>query len=87
MKNEDRDSNEDNRGFFSDPKKRSHLLLWTKYAGMAFQLFATLVVAVLAGMGIDHLLGLEKPIFTALLIPIFLFGFLYKLYLDISQKK
>jgi len=86
VKNEDSDSS-DNKGFFSDPEKRSQLLLWTKYAGMAFQLFATLLVAVLAGMGIDHLLGLEKPIFTALLIPIFLFGFLYKLYLDISQNK
>jgi hypothetical protein len=84
VKNEESDDNR--RKFLLDREKRKQLIAWTQYAGMAFQLFGTLVIAALIGWGIDHLLGLEKPIFTALLIPFFLFGFLYKLYLDISRK-
>lgn len=69
----------------SGKKSSKKLIDAAKYSGLAFQLLAAIVVAVLLGSWIDKLLELEKPIFTALLIPVFLFGFIYKLYLDINK--
>ncbi|TVR76861.1 MAG: AtpZ/AtpI family protein [Saprospirales bacterium] len=69
-----------------DEERRKKLVSAVKYAGLAFQLFVTIVVAVLIGRWIDRMLELEKPIFTALLIPVFLFGFIYRLYLEINKE-
>lgn len=80
------DQKESNKESSLDREKRRKLVSALKYAGLAFQLFITIVVAVLIGRWIDRLLNLEKPIFTALLIPVFLFGYIYRLYLDINKE-
>jgi len=66
-------------------KPRKKLVVAARYFGLAFQLFVVLVIAAVLGNWIDSLLELERPIFTALLIPLFLIGFIYKLYLDLNK--
>lgn len=72
-----------------DEKRRSDhgkkLINYGKYTGLAFQLFATIAVSVILGLWLDSKLNFEKPIITALLIPIFLIGFIYKLYIELNK--
>ncbi|MDX1685386.1 MAG: AtpZ/AtpI family protein [Saprospiraceae bacterium] len=57
-----------------------------KYSGMAFELAAYLIVAVLIGGWLDDLLELEDPWMTILLLFLFLAGWFIRLYRDVSAR-
>ena len=57
------------------------------YAGMAFQIFATLGVAFFIGYKLDKYLKLSFPIFLLLMPLIAIFGVLYKVLRDTNKKK
>ncbi len=61
--------------------KRNDLL---KYMGMATQLFVLLFVLLWLGKKLDAYLKLEQPVFMLVFILVGLFGFLYKVYRDVS---
>jgi F0F1-type ATP synthase assembly protein I len=61
--------------------KRNDLL---KYMGMATQLFVLLFVLLWLGKKLDAYLNLEQPVFLLIFILVGLFGFLYKVYKDVS---
>lgn len=56
-----------------------------KYSGMAFELAAYLVIAVLLGGWLDDYFGLQDPWLTILLIFLFLTGWFIRLYRDVSS--
>ncbi len=74
-----------------DKKKKSfdtkRLAPAAKYLGIAFELFATVVVAALIGQWLDNKIAWETPIFTALLIPFFVIAYIYRLYLQLNKEK
>jgi F0F1-type ATP synthase assembly protein I len=57
-----------------------------KYMGLAFQIMASLFLAVYAGIWIDKKLH-STPIFIIILPLLFLFGIFYKIYNDSNTKK
>lgn len=60
---------------------------WMKYAGMAFQMLATLGVAFFIGYKLDGYLELSYPIFL-LLLPLIAMGALfYQIIKDTNSKK
>ena len=59
---------------------------WMKYAGMAFQMIATLGVAFFIGYKLDEYLG-SKPICLLLLPLLALGGVFYQILKDTNNKK
>jgi F0F1-type ATP synthase assembly protein I len=57
-----------------------------KYAGMAFQILATLGVAFFIGYKLDEYFALSFPIFLISLPVIALIGFLYQVVRDTNKK-
>ena len=60
---------------------------WMKYAGLAFQLFATLGVAFFIGYKLDKYLELSFPIFLLLLPIVAMIGIFYQILKDTNKKK
>ena len=60
---------------------------WMKYAGLAFQIFATLGVAFFIGYKLDVFIGLSFPIFLLLLPLIAIGGVFYQILKDTNKKK
>ena len=60
---------------------------WMKYAGMAFQIFATLGVAFFIGYKLDAYLGLSFPIFLLSLPLLAMGGVFYQVIKDTNKKK
>ena len=58
---------------------------YMKYAGMASQLAILILIGIFIGKKLDHLIPLDRPIATILLIVVFFIGFMYKLYLDLMK--
>jgi F0F1-type ATP synthase assembly protein I len=75
---------EENKKKPFDPSK---LAPAAKYLGMAFELFATVVIAALIGQWLDKNIAWETPIFTAFLIPVFVIAYIYRLYLQLNKEK
>lgn len=58
-----------------------------KYAGLAFQMLATLGVAFFIGLKIDQYFNLSFPIFLLSLPLVALVGLFYQILKDTNQKK
>lgn len=58
---------------------------YVRYSGMAMEMFGLLLVLVLVGRYIDRWMGNEKNYVTAALTIIGLFGYLYKLYIQLIK--
>ena len=58
-----------------------------KYAGMAFQMLATLGVAFFIGYKLDHYFELSFPVFLLLLPLLALGGLFYQILKDTNKKK
>lgn len=58
-----------------------------KYAGMAFQMLATLGVAFFIGYKLDEYFGLSFPVFLLSLPLIALIGLFYQILKDTNNKK
>ena len=56
-----------------------------KYSGMAFEIIALLLVAVLIGQKLDQRIYPDASYFTALLVLLFLVGYLLKLYYSLNE--
>jgi len=54
---------------------------------MAFQMFAYLAAGWFLGSLIDDKIGMNKPIFSILLLMIFMLIYFYKLYKDLESNK
>lgn len=68
------------------PDNPTKMISVSRYFGMAFELLATVLIATFVGQWLDGKINWETPIVTALLIPIFLFGYIYKLYLQLYKE-
>ncbi|TVQ46785.1 MAG: AtpZ/AtpI family protein [Saprospirales bacterium] len=71
-------------------KKRfdtSKLAPAAKYVGIGFELFATVLVGAIIGQWLDGKIAWETPIFTALLIPLFVIAYIYRLYRQLTKEK
>ena len=73
-------------------KKNKKLLIknkkakaYLKYSGMAFQIFAYLIIGVLIGKQLDKYFNVSKPYFTALCSIIFLVAYFVKLVYDLKE--
>jgi F0F1-type ATP synthase assembly protein I len=53
-----------------------------KYSGMAFQMLAIILVLTWCGIKLDKVLGLEKPVFTAILSLLGVFAAIYTVLKD-----
>jgi len=60
---------------------------YLKYTGMAFQMFALLLIAVFLGQKLDEKFQLEESLFTIFLSLFALVGYLVKLYIDVTNNK
>ncbi len=58
-----------------------------KYVGMGFELFATVLIGALIGQWLDGKTTWETQIFTALLIPLFVIAYIYRLYRQLTKEK
>jgi len=68
-------------------KKQKKVQAYTKYSGIAYQMFGLLALSIFLGLKADAYFGNEKKIITAFGTLFILFTFLYKLYLDLNRKK
>lgn len=66
-------------------KKRKQFREYTRYSGMAAEMFVLLLVMVLLGRYIDRKMDNPKNYITAILVLIGLGAYLYKLYLQLSK--
>jgi len=67
-------------------KKNEKLVTYTKYSGMAYQIFGLLAVTIFLGLKADKYFGNEKQYITAVLSLLVLFAFFYKLTIDLNKK-
>ena len=67
--------------------KKPSTAFYARYMGMAFQMFLILFVGWFVGSEIDQYFGFVKPYVALALTFILLFGYLYKLYRDVSEGK
>jgi F0F1-type ATP synthase assembly protein I len=70
-----------NKRLLDNQKAKAYL----KYSGMAFQIFAYLIIGVLIGKQLDKYFNVSKPYFTALCTIIFLSVYFMKLVYDLKQ--
>jgi F0F1-type ATP synthase assembly protein I len=62
--------------------KKSSSIHFMKYAGMAFQMGAIILISVLLGQYLDKILNLSFPLFTLIFV---LFGTFASLYLTLKD--
>lgn len=60
---------------------------YTKYSGIAYQMFGLLALSIFLGLKADAYFGNEKKFITAFGTLFVLFTYFYKLYLDLNRKK
>jgi len=66
-------------------KLRKGTHAYMKYSGLAFQMAAIVILAILGGQKLDSMFGFEKPWMT-MLLTLFLFSaYLYKLYKELIK--
>ncbi len=58
---------------------------YVKFAGLAFQMLAAILLGVWLGMKLDQWLGFKYPIFTIVLAFLMLLGGMYYLVKSVSQ--
>lgn len=68
-------------------QSESNRVVLTKYAGLGFQILASLAIAVFLGLKGDKWLKLSFPLLTWLAPLIILFVIFYKVFRDTSNKK
>jgi len=68
----------------NDPVKQS--MNYMQYTGMAFQIAIMLGIGAFIGQKLDGYFGLEKPLFTALFVLLFLVAALYLVLKDLLRK-
>ncbi|MGE5420812.1 MAG: AtpZ/AtpI family protein [Chloroflexota bacterium] len=68
-------------------KLPDNLNTWAKYSGMAFQMFAIILITVWGGKKLDELAGNKTPVFTIILSLIGVFGAIYTVLKDFIRKK
>ena len=56
-----------------------------KYMGLAFQMFALLLIGWFLGAKADGYFNFEKPYLALALTFLFLFGYFYKIYVDVTK--
>lgn len=71
----------------STPHIKKKVNSYLKYLGLGFQLAGLVLAGYFGGKYIDNWLGMDKPLFTLLLILTFFVAFMYKLYLELTVKK
>ncbi|HPK09907.1 MAG TPA: AtpZ/AtpI family protein [Saprospiraceae bacterium] len=67
--------------------KSSGMNAYLKYSGIAFQLAGLMIAALFIGQWLDKKMEFDKPYLTATLIILFFFGYLYRLYIDLTNTK
>ena len=70
----------------SDNKRQERIKAYARYSGMAFQIFALLLISMLIGKQIDKWMGNEKYYFAAGLSVVALIIWLYKLIVELGKK-
>ena len=58
-----------------------------RYSGLGLQLAVLTLIAVFAGQWLDKKLSLDTPIFTIILVLLFISAYFYKLYLELFKKQ
>jgi len=60
---------------------------WAKYSGMAFQMFAIILITVWGGNKLDELADNKTPVFTIILSLLGVFAAIYTVLKDFIRKK
>ena len=66
--------------------QRKNVRAYLKYSGLAFQMAGVVIISLFLGKWTDKFFGLQKPLFTIILVLLFFSAFMYKLYKELSQK-
>lgn len=66
-------------------QKRKQLKTYTRYSGMAAEMFGLIILMVFIGQRVDKWMENEKSYVTALLVVLGLSAYLYKIYIQLGK--